>query len=317
MEPWAGYYFNTTDNAARTNYALRQAVRDEKAANPGGTTAVSCCGANPGMVSWFVKEGLLTLACDTGHDATPPTDRAGWAQLNAIARCAGRAHRPTRTRRPAACRGPRGRFREHMVGRGFIAEGFQPAELGWGTHEPWFPENGHRHENRLPVGDLAGAPGAHHPRAQLGAPTPGPQFGFLVTHNEAISISDYYIRGAGGRAGSIGRPATTPITPCDDAVLSLHEMFGSGRTQEKPPQFLSEDEIARASTTLGGAASTVLREENALWSRPAACRTRRRATLAHLTQNRERGYRSPARVLAVMRTGPWRTRCGIVEARRG
>lgn len=81
VEPWAGYYFDTADNAARTNYALRQAVRDEKAANPGGTTAVSCCGANPGMVSWFVKEALLTLARDTGKDAAAPGDRDGWARL--------------------------------------------------------------------------------------------------------------------------------------------------------------------------------------------------------------------------------------------
>ena len=48
-EPWAGFYFETRDNAARTNYALRQAVRDEKARHPDGTTAVSCCGANPGI----------------------------------------------------------------------------------------------------------------------------------------------------------------------------------------------------------------------------------------------------------------------------
>jgi homospermidine synthase len=25
-------------------------------------TAVSCCGANPGMVSWFVKQGLINIA---------------------------------------------------------------------------------------------------------------------------------------------------------------------------------------------------------------------------------------------------------------
>ena len=81
VEPWAGYYFDTSDNAARTNYALRQAVRNEKAANPGGPTAVSCCGANPGMVSWFVKEALLTLARDTGHEVAVPQDRPQWAAL--------------------------------------------------------------------------------------------------------------------------------------------------------------------------------------------------------------------------------------------
>jgi homospermidine synthase len=57
VEPWLGFYFDDeADNAARTNYALRETVRTEKRNNPGGTTAVSCCGANPGMVSWFVKQ---------------------------------------------------------------------------------------------------------------------------------------------------------------------------------------------------------------------------------------------------------------------
>ena len=104
VEPWAGYYFGTADNAARTNYALRQAVRDEKAKNPGGTTAVSCCGANPGMVSWFVKEALLTLARDTGHDASTPKDRAAWAALMRDLGVKGVHIAERDTHRPAACR---------------------------------------------------------------------------------------------------------------------------------------------------------------------------------------------------------------------
>jgi len=82
VEPWAGHYFDLSRPPAdRTNYALREAVRAEARANPGGRTAVSCCGANPGMVSWLLKEALLRLAADIGHDATPPVDRAGWAVL--------------------------------------------------------------------------------------------------------------------------------------------------------------------------------------------------------------------------------------------
>ena len=132
VEPWAGYYFGTTDNAARTNYALRQAVKDEAAANPGGTTAVSCCGANPGMVSWFVKEGLLTLARDTGRDATPPRDRTGWAKLMQSLGVKGVhiAERDTQARRTPR---PRNVFVNTWSVEGFISEGFQPAELGWGT----------------------------------------------------------------------------------------------------------------------------------------------------------------------------------------
>src|SRR3546814_12851699 len=69
VEPWLGFYFDVgADPAKRTNYALRESVRREKARNPGGPTAVSCCGANPGMVSWFVKQALLNIAAGTKLD---------------------------------------------------------------------------------------------------------------------------------------------------------------------------------------------------------------------------------------------------------
>src|SRR5882757_90385 len=66
VEPWPGFYFDKSAGPeARTNNALRATVRAEKANNP--TTAISCCGANPGMVSWFVKQALLDLNRDLGH----------------------------------------------------------------------------------------------------------------------------------------------------------------------------------------------------------------------------------------------------------
>ncbi|MEM6763124.1 MAG: saccharopine dehydrogenase NADP-binding domain-containing protein, partial [Pseudomonadota bacterium] len=82
VEPWPGFYFDTdADPATRTNYHLRETARAEKRRNPGGTTAVSCCGANPGMVSWFVKEALLNLNRDLAHNAPSPRSRAEWARL--------------------------------------------------------------------------------------------------------------------------------------------------------------------------------------------------------------------------------------------
>jgi homospermidine synthase len=67
VEPWPGFYFDKSlGPEARSNYALRETVLAAKREQPGGTTAVSCCGANPGMVSWFVKQALLNLAADLG-----------------------------------------------------------------------------------------------------------------------------------------------------------------------------------------------------------------------------------------------------------
>jgi homospermidine synthase len=258
-EPWAGFYFDTENNAERTNYALRQAVRDEKAANPGGTTAVSCCGANPGMVSWFVKEALLTLAHDTGAAAPAPKDRAGWAALMHSLGVKGVhiAERDTQARKTPR---PRGVFVNTWSVEGFISEGFQPAELGWGTHETWFPDNAHRHDTGCLSAIWLDRPGAI-TRVHSWCPTPGPQFGFLVTHNEAVSISDYYT--VGDPAAPDYRPTCHyAYHPCDDAVVALHEMFGSGR-QQTEHHILGVDEIVEGVDELG-----VLlygHAKNALW----------------------------------------------------
>ena len=259
VEPWEGFYFDTASNAERSNYALRQAVRDEKAANPGGTTAVSCCGANPGMVSWFVKAGLLQLATDTGHDAPTPETREDWGRLMRDLGVKG-VHIAERDTQARLAPRPRDVFVNTWSVEGFIAEGFQPAELGWGTHETWFPENGYRHEEGCQAAIWLDRPGAI-TRVHTWCPTPGPQYGFLVTHNEAISIADYYTLGAPDA------PAYRPTChyayhPCDDAVLSLHETFGSGR-QQAEYHILDVDEITEGIDELG-----VLlygHAKNALW----------------------------------------------------
>ena len=67
VEPWKGFYFDPKlGPEARSNYALRETILAARRKRPGGPTAVSCCGANPGMVSWFVKQALLNIAGDVG-----------------------------------------------------------------------------------------------------------------------------------------------------------------------------------------------------------------------------------------------------------
>ncbi len=76
VEPWAGFYFDKhLGPENRSNYALRETVLESRRKNPGGTTAISCCGANPGMVSWFVKQALVNLAADLGDTAPEPKTR--------------------------------------------------------------------------------------------------------------------------------------------------------------------------------------------------------------------------------------------------
>ena len=144
VEPWPGFYYDADrDNATRTNYALRATVMEERRRVPGGTTAVSCCGANPGMVSWFVKEALVRLARDLGHDASAPGtgDRQGWAHFMRELGVKG-VHIAERDTQRAQHPKPVDVFWNTWSVDGFISEGLQPAELGWGTHERWMPANG-------------------------------------------------------------------------------------------------------------------------------------------------------------------------------
>ena len=72
-----------------------------------------------------------------------------------------------------------------------------------------------------------------------------------MTHNESISIADYFtVRDEAGKP--VYRPTCHyAYHPANDAVLSLHEMFGqAGRVQEEQ-HILDEDEIVDGIDELG------------------------------------------------------------------
>ena len=228
VEPWLGFYFDDkADNASRTNYALRETVREEVAKNPGGTTAVSCCGANPGMVSWFVKQALVNLASDLGMEFSEPAtdDREGWAKLMRKAGVKG-IHIAERDTQRAKKPKPFNVFWNTWSVEGFISEGLQPAELGWGTHEKWMPKNAQKQKHGSKAAIFLEQPGAN-TRVRTWCPTLGAQYGFLVTHNEAISIADFFT--VHSKKGKVQYRPTCHYAyhPCNDAMLSLDEMFGA------------------------------------------------------------------------------------------
>ena len=83
IEPWSGGYSDAEMPVAmRTNYALREAVLGLRTAG-GGPTAVLTHGANPGLVSHLLKQGLLNMAQHAGLGAVRPDSRSAWAQLAA------------------------------------------------------------------------------------------------------------------------------------------------------------------------------------------------------------------------------------------
>ncbi len=73
--------------------------------------------------------------------------------------------------------------------------------------------------------------------------------GFLVTHNESISIADYYTRRDGEVVGY--RPTVHyAYYPCDDAVLSIHELAGCNWHMQQRQRLLM-DEIVSGMDELG------------------------------------------------------------------
>jgi homospermidine synthase len=175
------------------------------------------------MVSWFVKQALLNVAADTGLDVETPSTREDWARLMQRVGVKG-IHIAERDTQRAKSEKPLGVFVNTWSVEGFVSEGLQPAELGWGTHETWMPDNARTHETGCGAAIYLLQPGAD-TRVRTWCPTPGPQFGFLVTHNEAISIPDFFTVREGGQVAY--RPTCHyAYHPCNEAVLSLHEMFG-------------------------------------------------------------------------------------------
>lgn len=250
VEPWVGFYFDThLGPEARSNYALRESVLAARRKSPGGTTAISCCGANPGMVSWFVKQALANLAADLGDKEPEPKTRAEWGALARRLGIKG-IHIAERDTQRAMDPKPRGTFVNTWSVEGFVSEGMQPAELGWGTHETWMPDNGRTHHFGCGAAIYLLQPGAN-TRVRSWTPTPGAQYGFLVTHNESISIADYLtVRDDAGAA--IYRPTCHyAYHPADDAVLSLHEMFGAGGQVQEKNHILTEHEIVDGIDELG------------------------------------------------------------------
>ena len=201
------------------------------------------------MVSWFVKQALLDVAAEIGLTFDEPKTRDDWARL--MQRAGVERHPYRRARHPAralseahaACSSTPGRSKASC------SEGLQPAELGWGTHEKKMPANGRAHEFGCDAAIYLTQPGAA-TRVRSWTPTAQAQHAFMITHNELISIADYFTLRDGGEA--VYRPTCHyAYHPCDDAVLSLHEMAGAAWQMQPDWKILDERDIVDGVDELG------------------------------------------------------------------
>lgn len=250
VEPWPGFYFNNNiSKSDQSNYALRESLQSIKRELVGLPTAISCCGANPGMVSWLVKKALLNLAKDSELNIETPKDRNDWALLMQTLGVQG-IHIAERDTQVAAVPRTPNVFENTWSATGCMAECLQPAELGWGTHERELPRDGHHHKSGSKAAIYLDEPGGS-VKIHTWTPTAGAHFGYLVTHNEAISIADYYTIKNGEEV--IYRPTCNyAYHPSETTVDSLEELFTiRNGVHHEEVKILTEEEIVSGSDELG------------------------------------------------------------------
>lgn len=219
------------------------------------TTFVLDHGANPGLISHFAKQGAIDIANKLIREnkAKDPAKlerligERNFAELGKeigikVIHC---SERDTQiTNKPKQV--------DEFVGtwsiEGLREEGTAPAEMGWGTHEKTLPPLAHL----PPTG----------PRnqiflAQMGMNTWVRSFvpdyeivGMVIRHGEAFGISDRWTLRKNGKV--IYRPTVHyAYMPCDETIMSLHELRGNNYEMQSRLRILQDHEITSGDDILG------------------------------------------------------------------
>lgn len=196
----------------------------------GKTTVVIDHGANPGLISHFVKKGLLDIA-ESALRNNGGTRRG----RERIARLAEAHDFPELARRlevsvihcsewdsqRAAYSKRSDEFVTTWSTEGMWEEAISPSELGWGTHEKSMPDGaivprtGPRNQIILPSMGMNTWVRSWVPHQEIVA--------MIVTHGESFSISRWLTVMKGNRV--VYRPTVHyAYLPCNDSILSLHEL---------------------------------------------------------------------------------------------
>ena len=231
---------------------LREMTKDWKNA----TSVVVDHGANPGLISHFVKQGLVDIANQmisdgkaAGADKELIQQYLKDLQFNKLAQKLGVktihcSERDTQvTNKPKEV--------DEFVGtwsiEGLREEGTAPAEMGWGTHEGKLPELAHV----PPIG-----PKNQIFLAQMGINTlvrswvPDEEIvGMVIRHGEAFGLSDRLTVWEGDKA--VYRPTVHyAYMTCHETLASLYEL--RGRNYELQPKIrIMQDEITSGADKLG------------------------------------------------------------------
>jgi len=221
------------------------------------TTAVVDHGANPGLISHFVKQGLLDIADKviaekkaSEGDLKKIVDYKNSLDFPHLAEILGVkvihcSERDTQiTNKPKEV----DEFVNTWSIEGFREEGVAPAEMGWGTHEKELPDLAFRPPYG-PKNQIFLARMGINTWVRSWVPEVGEIEGMIVRHGEAFGISDRLT--VKGVFGAEYRPTVHyAYMPCHEALSSLVELKAR-RYQIQPKLRIMGDEITSGKDILG------------------------------------------------------------------
>eukprot|EP00457_Paulinella_chromatophora_P005249 gb/GEZN01005263.1/.p1 GENE.gb/GEZN01005263.1/~~gb/GEZN01005263.1/.p1 ORF type:complete len:518 (-),score=77.87 gb/GEZN01005263.1/:255-1808(-) len=262
-----------------SNYWCRENMLEYARSLPqDAPTALTCMGANPGLVTLFAKR-LLDLIWREKRPGQPfPTnqstkgtrkrlreqkDWAGMAQELGV-KVVHVAERDTQV--PVKPR-PAKHFTNTWSIDGFILEGVkQCADIGWGTHERTLPPNGHPFSFGCKAAIRLAEPSASVKTLSF-VPTFGEQVAMCIAHHEISSIADLLTKA--NQHGEVQYRPTVLFAyrPSEDGMNSIQEIFEHGDTEwhEKKHVYLPEEIQDGGCDELGILMCTNAEESGTYW----------------------------------------------------
>jgi homospermidine synthase len=234
---------------------IREMIKDWP--KDSSATAVVDHGANPGLISHFVKQGLLDIAEKIILDKNETENNLAKIQeykdkldfphlaqiLNVkVIHCSERDTQITNKPKEVD------EFVNTWSIEGFREEGVAPSEMGWGTHEKKLPDLAFTAPYG-PKNQIFLARMGINTWVRSWVPEVGEIEGMIVRHGEAFGISDRLT--VYGTFGPAYRPTVHyAYMPCHEALASLVELKAR-RYQIQPKLRIMTDEIVSGKDILG------------------------------------------------------------------
>lgn len=221
-----------------------------------GPTAVIEHGANPGLVSHFIKLGLVHIAekvLNEKKDEAPERLKAISTYLSnkdfprlAMTLGVKVIHISERDTQVTSQPKKVNEFVNTWSPMGFYQEGIAPAELGWGTHEETLPKYAETHKTG-PQHQICIRTKGINTQVRSWVPTPdddGNILGMVVRHGEAYTIPEH-LSVFDDEGKCIYRPTCHyAYCPTDAAMNSLQELRMRGYKVQPTTRVLKDDTVS-------------------------------------------------------------------------